>query len=232
MLDGFFGYNLVLFVEEDRANIAFITPWETYAYARIPFVLKNVGATFLRAMDHAFNVLIGKFMVDYRDDLTIHSKKRGDHIHHLRKVFDRRRLYGVSLNPNKCLFVVTQGKLLGHIVCKEGIYIYPEGVKDINEINPLSSKKGFQSFFSKINFVRRFIPDYASILKTINLLFKKYQRFEWTTYTQEAFNNTKRAITTTPFLISPNFQRDFIIYSFSTETIVAYVITQRNTKGE
>jgi hypothetical protein len=50
--------------------------------------------------------------------------------------------------------------------------------------------------------------------------------------TQEAFNNIKGDITTIPVLISPEFQRDFIIYSFSIETIVAFVLTQKNTKGE
>jgi hypothetical protein len=127
------------------------------------------------------------------------------------KVYDRYRLYGVSLNPKKCLFVVTQGKLLGHIVCKEGIYIDPERVKSINELNPLSSKKGFQSFFGKIKFVRRFVPYYASIVKPINLLLKMDQSFEWIVDTQEDFNNIKREITTTLVLISPYFQRDFII---------------------
>jgi hypothetical protein len=232
MLDGFSGYNQVLVAEEDRAKTTFITPWETYAYAQMPFGLKNVGATFQRDMDHAFEGLIGKFMVDYQDDLTVHSKTRNEHIHHLRKVFERCRLYGVSLNPKKCLFVVTEGKLLGHIVCKEGIYIDPERVKAINELNPPSSKKGVQSFFGKINFVRRFVPDYASIVKPINSLLKKDQRFEWTSDTHEAFSNIKKEITTAPVLISPDFQRDFIIYSFATEIVVASVLTQRNAKGE
>jgi len=57
------------------------------------------------------------------------------------------------MNPKKCLFIVTQGKLLGHIVCKEGIYIDLERVKEINELNHLTSKNGFKSFFGKINFV-------------------------------------------------------------------------------
>jgi hypothetical protein len=153
MLDGFSGYNQVLVAEEDIEKTTFITPWETYAYARMPFGLKNVGATFQRTVDHVFKGLIGKFMAYYQDDLKIHSKTMGDHIHHLRKVFDRCKLYGVSLNTKKCLFVVTQGKLLGHIVCKEGIYIDLEKVKSINEHNPPSSNKGVQSFFCKINFV-------------------------------------------------------------------------------
>jgi hypothetical protein len=58
-------------------------------------------------MDDAFEGLIGKFMLDYQDDLTIHSKIGNEHIHHMRKVYDRCRLRGVSLNPNKFLFAVT-----------------------------------------------------------------------------------------------------------------------------
>jgi hypothetical protein len=101
MLDGFSGYNQVLIDEEDREKTSFITPWETYAYARMPFGLKNAGVTFQRSMDHDFKGLIGKFMEDYQDDLTVHSKPRGNHIHHLRKVLGRYRLYGVSLNTKK-----------------------------------------------------------------------------------------------------------------------------------
>jgi hypothetical protein len=55
-----------MLAEEDREKTTFITPWETYAYARIPFGLNNARATFQRAMDHAFSGLIGKFMVDYQ----------------------------------------------------------------------------------------------------------------------------------------------------------------------
>jgi hypothetical protein len=87
MLNGFYRYNQVLVVEEDIEKTTFITPWETYAYVRMPFGLKNAGATFQRAMDHAFNGSVGKFMAYYQDDLMMHSKKWCDHIHHLRKVF-------------------------------------------------------------------------------------------------------------------------------------------------
>ena len=63
------------------------------------------------------------------------------------------------------------------------------------------------------------------VLKPTNLLLKKDQRFEWTTDSQEDFNNIKKEITTTPVLINPDFQRDFIIYSFSTEMVVASILT-------
>jgi hypothetical protein len=61
-----------LVVEEDIAKTTFITPWETYAYVRVPFGLNNERVTFQRAMDHAFSGLIGKFMEKYQDELKIH----------------------------------------------------------------------------------------------------------------------------------------------------------------
>jgi hypothetical protein len=104
-------------------------------------------------MDHDFKYLIGKFMPNYQDDLTVYSKIREKCIDHLREVFERCRIFGISLNPKKFSFVVYEGKLLGHIVRKDGIYIYPERVKEINELNPPTSKKGLQSFFGKIIFL-------------------------------------------------------------------------------
>jgi hypothetical protein len=232
MLDGFSEYNQVFVAEEDRPKTAFVTPWETYAYICMPFGLKNVDATFQREMDHVFKYLIEKFMADYQDDLTIHLKLREEHIKNLRQVFERCRMYGISLNPKKYLFAVSEGKLLGHIVSKEGIYIDHERNKAINEPSPLTSKKGVQSFFGKINFVRRFAPNYATIVKPINKLLTKDQKFEWTIEIQAAFTKIKHAINTAPVLVSPNFDKDFILYMFASEETIASILTQRNSKGE
>jgi hypothetical protein len=87
MLDGFSGYNQVFLAEEYRLKIAFITPWETYAYVHMSFMLNNVGTTFQREMGHSFKYVIVKFMVDYQDDFTIHSKLREEHIKNLREFF-------------------------------------------------------------------------------------------------------------------------------------------------
>jgi hypothetical protein len=78
--------------------------------------------------------------------------------------------------------------------------------------------------------VRRFVLDYATRVKLINLFLKKDQRFEWTEDIQRAFNNIKNAISTAPVLISPDFNKYFIIYSFSSEETISSILTQRNNK--
>lgn len=115
----------------------FTTPWGTYFYLRIPFGLTNAGATFERAMDVAFTDLINTIMVVYQDDLAAYSKK----------VFIKALEYGISLNPKKYHFAITKGKLLGHIVSKEGIKIDLERVEAIDKIHVPKSVKAIQSFF-------------------------------------------------------------------------------------
>ena len=54
MIHGFSGYKQIAVQPEDREKTTFTTPWGTFMYDKIPFGLKNTGATFQRAMDIAF----------------------------------------------------------------------------------------------------------------------------------------------------------------------------------
>ena len=53
LLDGFSGYNLIPVHPDDQEKTAFTTPWDTFKYVKMPFGLKNAGATFQRAMEIA-----------------------------------------------------------------------------------------------------------------------------------------------------------------------------------
>ena len=82
-------------------------------------------------MDISFCGLIGRSVVDYLDDVTIFSKKREEHAFHLKPIFEHCRKYGISLNPKKCMFAVTEGNLLGHVISKKGISIDSERIRAI-----------------------------------------------------------------------------------------------------
>lgn len=57
--------------------------------------------------------------------------------------------------PKKFVFGVVEGKLLGHIVSKEGIKIDAERVKANRDLSMPTSKTVVHSFFGKVNFLRR-----------------------------------------------------------------------------
>ena len=80
------------------------------------------------------------------------SKTDNEHLDHLRQVFIKCRKYGISLNPKKSLFGLEEGKLLGHIISKEGIRIDPARIEAILNINPPRNIKELQAFLGKIIF--------------------------------------------------------------------------------
>lgn len=67
------------------------------------------------------------------DDLCVHSKDQMEHVIHLKLVFEKCKVYHICLDPEKCVFMVRQGKLLGHIVSKNGFTNEYEKVKIIVE---------------------------------------------------------------------------------------------------
>ena len=54
-MDDFSGYNQIQIKPEDQHKPTFICPWGIFAYQKMPFSLKNIGATFQRAMEFAFH---------------------------------------------------------------------------------------------------------------------------------------------------------------------------------
>jgi hypothetical protein len=79
------------------------------------------------------------------------------------------------------------------------------------------AKKSLQSFLGQTNFVHRFIPNYAEIMKPLYKLLKKDVKFEWTEESKRAFETIKTAICEALVLISPDYDKDFMIFSFASE---------------
>jgi hypothetical protein len=123
--------------------------------------------------------LINKCVVFYLDDVTVYSKNGEDHIQHLTQIFERCRKYDISLKPKKTIFGVKEGKLLGHIISQTGIHIDPERIKAITKLLLRHNKNVMQPFFGKINFVRKFTPDFVETIKPLQKMIHKNIEFKW-----------------------------------------------------
>jgi len=115
-LDAYSGYHQIKMKESDQLTTSFITPFGMYCYVTIPFGLRNVGATYQRCMLHVFGKHIGSTVEAYVDDIVVKSKQLGDLIQDLEIAFSCLRANQIKLNPEKCVFGVPRGMLLGYIV--------------------------------------------------------------------------------------------------------------------
>ena len=175
-MDGFSRYNQIQIKPEDQQNTAFIFPRGTFAYQKMPFGLKNVGATFQWAMTFAYHDLKNIIEV-YLDGLFAHSCMRVYHPYHLNLILEICHRYQIRLNPHKCIFSVKVGHLLGFIVSKEGIRVDPLKVEAILQLSPPHNIRHLQCLQGMTNFLRRFVVNFSNLTKGFMHLLKKDTSF-------------------------------------------------------
>ncbi|KAK4409607.1 Transposon Tf2-12 polyprotein [Sesamum angolense] len=226
-MDGSSGYNQIRMAPADEELTAFRTPKGIYCYKVMPFGLKNAGATYQRAMQKIFDDVLHKNVECYVDDLVVKSKKRENHFHDLRKVFERLRRYQLKMNPYKCAFGVTSGKFLGFIVRQRGIEIGQAKIDAILRMPEPRNIHELKSLQRKLAYLRRFISNLADRCQPFSHLMKKDVPFQWDEACDKAFKSIKSYLMKTPVLVAPIPGRPLILYIAAQERSVGILLAQK-----
>ena len=57
---------------------------------------------------------------------------------------------------------------------------------------------------------------------------KKDRIFQWSKEAKQSFVSVKQAVSEAPVLVSPNFDKDFMLFSFASERTITGVLLQKN----
>ena len=152
-MDGFSGYNQIKMAPRDMTKTTFTMEWGIYCYIVMPFGLKNVSATYQRMATTLLHDIMHNEVEMYVDDMIVKANEREGHIVNLRKFFERIKEYRLRLNPQKCTFGITIGKLLGFLVSVRGIEDDPSTIKAILEMLQPKSEKEIKGFFGRLQYI-------------------------------------------------------------------------------
>jgi hypothetical protein len=97
----------------------------------MPEGLKNAGSTFSRLTKRVLKSQVGRNIFTYVDDIVVVSKNKDDHVADLVETFANMCDAQLQLNPEKCVFAVRQGKILGYLVSHRGIEANPTKIQVI-----------------------------------------------------------------------------------------------------
>jgi hypothetical protein len=198
----------------------------------MPFGLRNAGATYQRCMNHVFGEHIGRTVEVYIDDIVVKTRKASDLLSDLEVTFGCLRAKGVKLNPEKCVFGVPQGMLLGFIVSKRGIEANPEKIAAITNMGPIKDLKGVQRVMGCLAALSRFISRLDKKGLPLYRLVRKAERFTWTPEAEEALGNLKALITNAPILVPPVVGEALLIYvAATTQVVSAAIVVERREEG-
>jgi hypothetical protein len=75
------------------------------------------------------------------------------------------------------------------------------------------------------------VPKFVEEVKLITTMLKKENEVKWTPQSWHSFEQIKKALTEAPVLISSDYSKDFLIFSFASLDIVAVVLLQTNDSG-
>jgi hypothetical protein len=231
-LDAYSGYHQIKMKESDQLATSFITPFGMYCYTTMPFGLRNAGATYQRCMNHVFGEHIGRTVEAYVDDIIVKTRKASDLLSDLETTLRCLRAKGVKLNPEKCVFGVPRGMLLGFIVSERGIKANPEKIAAITNMVPIKDLKGVQRVMGCLAALSRFISCLGEKGLPLYCLLRKAERFTWTPKAEEALGNLKALLTNAPILVPPTTGEALLIYvAATTQVVSAVIVVERREEG-
>ena len=200
------GYHQAPLSVTARLLTAFICFVGLFHWLRVPMGLKNAAAYFQKVM--ATVVLSGIIYVLcelYIDDVFVFGRDEQEFVTNLRQVFERMRLYNITLNPKKVCLGQDSIEFVGHVINADGITF--SGEKRDKVLNfPLPTKaKQLMGFIGLVNYFRDHVPDMTGKLKALRALtHDKNKPIQWTKETEKHFYYVRDEVAKCPTLFFPD----------------------------
>ncbi|GBM03940.1 Retrovirus-related Pol polyprotein from transposon 17.6 [Araneus ventricosus] len=234
VLDFAKGYWQIPLSENAQRLAAFFTSFGTYRPLRMSFGLKNAPYFFSRLMAE----LLGgceEFAVPYLDDIAIFSETWEGHLKHLGRVLELIAKGKLTIKPTKCKFAQDHVKYLGHVVGNGFRSPTEAKIQSIQAFPTPKTKTQVRAFLGLVGYYSRYIPLYSVIAAPLTDTLKgkaKRGDIDWTEACEEAFQELKGKLIDKPVLYSPNFNREFIVQTDSSDMGMGVVLSQLNENKE
>ena len=233
------GYYQIEMEDCDRQKTAFWCPLGFYEFNRMPQGICNAPATFQRLMEKCMGSMAFKDVLVYLDDLLVFSRTIEEHEEKLEKVLSRLEEFGLKLNPDKCQFVQSSVKCLGHVISANGVQTDPDKILAVTTWPRPQNVKELKSFLGFSGYYRRFIEHYSRIAKPLNDLSRLYEPLrkggrrvsnqkkrsgmrpspdtpfgdKWDEQCQAAFDTLIERLTTAPTLLFADYNVPFVLHT-------------------
>jgi hypothetical protein len=231
-LDAYSGFHQIRMSREDKKHTAFVTVDGLYCYVVMPYGLKNALPTFVRAMSKTFGDLIWDKVEVYVDDIVVKTRRGSTVVEDLTLVFDKLRATRTKLNPKKCIFGGSVGKLVGFLVSYRGIEANPEKIKAIEIMRPPARVKDIQKLTGSLAALSRFISRLAERALPFFKLLQKSGPFAWIEEAEQAFWELKQHLTSLPILVAPEPGETLYLYIAAAAEVVSMVLVAEKATPE
>ncbi|EZG44015.1 RNA-directed DNA polymerase [Gregarina niphandrodes] len=187
------GFHQIRIKEGDKAKTAFATPTGLYQFNVMPFGLINAPATFQRMTTKLLEDRLGKGCLVYIDDIIIYGTSWPVLMNNFEWVLQQLLRHQIYLNIRKSHFGLSEFDYLGVTIRKGKIYPSKKSIETIRKLTPPEDVNGVRRFLGLVGYLRKFIRDYATLVKPIQELVT-LDEFNWSDQCQKGFEAVRRAL--------------------------------------
>ena len=206
------GYYQIPLKSQDIPKSAFVCKYGHYEMTRMPFGLNNAAGTFQRTMELALQGLQWVICLIYIDDIVVFGRSFEEHIKRVEEVLKRIQAAGLKLKADKSNMFQDSVLFLGHIVSGEGVKPNPTNIAKVVEWPRPKSAKQVRQFVALGSYYRRFVKDFATMVRPMVELTKKGRKFIWTEACERSFEMVKKALVSSDVMGYPiNEGGEFIL---------------------
>lgn len=194
ILDARSGYWNIRLEEDSSYYTTFNTPFGRFRFLRLPFGLVCAQDVFQKKIDETYGDLPG--VTGIADDIVVTGVKEdgSDHDENLRRVMERTKSKGLTLNADKVIVKCTSIPFYGNVIGADGLAPDPRKVEAITSMTEPTTVKELQTFLGMVNYLSRFTPNLSALTTPLRALCRKDVTFSWGPEHQLAFNNVKDTI--------------------------------------
>ena len=126
--------------------------------------------------------------------------------------------------------MVAEGIVLGHKISAVGLEVNQANVAIIKTLLPPTTVKGIRSFLEHAGFYRRFIREFSKTSRPLCRLLEKDAKFDFDESCKAAFEEIKSKLTTTPVMVTLDWNKEFEIMCDANDYAMGAVLGQRTEK--
>ena len=222
-------YQQLLLDEDSKKYVVINTHKGLFRYNRLPFGISSAPGIFQRVMECLLQGIPG--VTIYLDDILITGSSTEEHLRTLDKVFQKLRDAGLKLKRSKCVFLAPAVTYLGHQIDAQGLHPVEEKVKALQEVPIPRNVTELKSFLGMLSYYSKFLPNLSSELAPLYNLLRQSVPWQWNTEQQEAFERSKKLLTSSKLLVHFDPKLEIILACDASEYGIGAVLSHRMPDG-
>ena len=229
------GFYQILINAADRHKTAFTTSQGLFEYNVLPMGLCNSPGVFMQLMNDTFTDFLNKFVLVFLDDIIVYSDTMEEHEQHVRQALTRLRQQRLYAKASKSALCKREVEFLGHMVGEHGLRVMQDKIEAVRDWPVPTNLRELRAFLGLAGYYRRFVRNFSAMALPLTELTRNASRQKldllWGIKQQLAFIELKRALQSTPVLVLPDLNKEFVVHCDASGYAVGAVLQQDHGKG-